>query len=74
MLRQRHKELEEERETALKELLEQLDEDESPPNRTLGETLKELFYFGKGKQVFCNSQAGKVTGVPVAPERDFGTP
>lgn len=74
-LEQKRKEIDEEENQAFKKLIEELDEDERPPEgKTLGETLKGLFYSGKGKTSFCLTRASEVMGDPVAPERDCGTP
>lgn len=49
-------------------LIEQLKDDESPPSgKTIGETLKELFYSGKGRTKFCLTRGAM-------PERDSGIP
>ena len=60
--------LDKEEDEAFNYLMEQLKDDESPPNgKTIGETLKELFYSDKGKTKFCLTRGAM-------PERDCGTP
>lgn len=68
--------LDQDEEDALTELIKQLDEGErtSRCKESFGETLRQLFYSGRGRTRLCISRASESSGVWGEPERDYGTP
>lgn len=68
--------IEKQQDEALEDLIKQLNQDEKTPPATegWGETLRELFTFGRERKSLCATRASKGPGLLGKLERDCGTP